>query len=87
MINDLFIELIDRQVVIVYMDDILVFTETLEEHREAVRRVLEILEKNKLYLKAEKCEFEQEKIEYLGLIISHGCISMAPCGFSIQKCD
>ena len=78
MMNDLFIELIDGNVVIVYMDDILIFTETLEQHREVVKRVLEILEKNKLYLKAEKCEFEKEKIEYLGLIISQGCISMDP---------
>ena len=78
MMNDIFIELIDDQVVIVYMDDILIFTETLEHHREVVSKVLELLEKNKLYLKAEKCEFEKEKIEYLGLIISQGRIEMDP---------
>jgi hypothetical protein len=78
MMNDIFIELIDDQVVIVYMDDILVFTETLEHHRQVVSKVLELLERNKLYLKAEKCEFEKEKIEYLGLIISQGRIEMDP---------
>ena len=78
MMNDIFIEVIDENVVIVYMDDILVFTVTLDHHRQVVRKVLDILRKNKLYLKAEKCEFEKKKIEYLGLIISHGRIEMDP---------
>ena len=78
MMNDIFIELIDENVVIVFMDDILIFTETLDHHREVVKKVLKILEGHKLYLKAEKCEFEKEKIEYLGLIISHGQIEMDP---------
>lgn len=78
MMNDLFKDLIDDNVVIVYMDDILIYTETLEEHRRVTQRVLEILEKNNLYLKPEKCEFEKEKIEYLGLIISKGRIEMDP---------
>ena len=78
MMNEIFIELIDGNVVIVYMDDILIFTETLEQHREIVKKVLEILQANKLYLKAEKCEFEKERIEYLGLIISQGKIEMDP---------
>ena len=78
MMNDIFVELIDDNVVIVFMDDILIFTETLDHHREVVKRVLHILEENKLYLKAEKCEFEREKIEYLGLIISQGKIEMDP---------
>ena len=56
--NELFKELIDQGVVIVYMDDILIFTETLEEHRRVVRRVLEILAENNLFLKPEKCVFE-----------------------------
>lgn len=78
MMNDIFIELIDENVVIVFMDDILIFTETLDHHREVVKKVLKILEGHKLYLKAEKCEFEKERIEYLGLIISHGQIEMDP---------
>ena len=39
----------------VYLDDILVFTDTKEEHRRLVRRVLEALRKHKLYLRPEKC--------------------------------
>ena len=69
MMNDLFKTLIDEGCVIIYMDDILIFTESLEEHRKIVKRVLKVLAENKLYLKAEKCSFEQTRIEYLGLII------------------
>jgi hypothetical protein len=78
MMNDLFKDLIDEGVVVIYMDDILIFTEDLVKHREVVNRVLAILEENKLYLKAEKCDFEKTKVEYLGLIISQGQVSMDP---------
>ena len=78
MMNDLFKELIDQGVVVIYMDDILIFTEDLVKHQEVVNQVLAILEANKLYLKAQKCEFEQTQVEYLGLIISQGQIAMDP---------
>jgi hypothetical protein len=67
MMNDLFRELIDEGVVIVYLDDILIYTETMEEHQRVVKRVLEILRKNNLYLKAEKCEFEKIGLSTLDL--------------------
>lgn len=78
MMNDIFRVLINEGHVMVYMDDILIFTETLEEHRSITRRVLELMRLHKLYLKAAKCEFEKLKIEYLGLIISEGKIEMDP---------
>ena len=78
MMNGLFRNLIDEGVVIVYLDDILIFTETLEEHRIIVKKVLQILKDNDLYLKPEKCEFERHRIEYLGLIITHGHTEMDP---------
>ena len=78
MMNALFKELIDEGVVVVYMDDILVFTATLEEHRRVVRRVLEILSENNLFLKPEKCIFEVPEVEFLGLIISEGKVKMDP---------
>jgi hypothetical protein len=40
--------------------------------------ILEVLEKNDLYLKPEKCEFEKEKIEYLGVIVGHNSLHMDP---------
>jgi len=54
MMNDIFRNLVEEGVVSVYMDDILIFTKTLEEHRSVVKRVLQILEENNLYLKPEK---------------------------------
>ena len=78
MMNDLFKELIDEGVVIVYMDDILIFTKTLEQHRSIVKRVLQVLQNNNLYLKPEKCIFEVRKIEFLGLILSENQVEMDP---------
>src|ERR1700754_3694151 len=78
MMNELFKELIDQHVVVVYMDDILIFTATLEEHRRVVRRVLEILAENNLFLKPEKCVFEALEVEFVGLVISEGQVAMDP---------
>src|SRR3979490_2805228 len=57
---------------------ILIFTESLEVHWKTVRQVLEILCSNNLYLKPEKCVFEQLEVEYLGLILSAGKVAMDP---------
>lgn len=76
--NTLFRDLIASGKVVIYLDNILIFTKTLEEHREITRRVLEILRKNHLYLKPEKCDFEQHSIEYLGMIVEEGVIRMDP---------
>ncbi len=78
MMDDIFEELITDGVVVVYLDDILIFTETIEEHRKVTRRVLELLENNKLYLRPDKCEFERTTVEYLGVIISHNSVAMDP---------
>jgi hypothetical protein len=78
MMDDIFRDLVAEGVVVVYLDDILIFTETLEEHRDVTRRVLELLDKHKLYLKPDKCEFEKTKVEYLGVIISHNSVEMDP---------
>ncbi len=78
MMDDIFEELITDSVVVVYLDDILIFTETIEEHRKVTRRVLELLENNKLYLRPDKCEFERTTVEYLGVIISHNSVAMDP---------
>ena len=76
MMNDIFRELIMEGVVVVYLDDILIFTETLEEHRSVTRRVMELLQKHKLFLKPDKCEFEKTTVEYLGVVISHNSVEM-----------
>ena len=69
MMNELLRDLINTGKVLVYIDDILIFTDNLDEHRKLVHQVLSILSANKLYLKPEKCKFEKQQIEFLGLIV------------------
>ena len=76
--NDIFRTLIAEGIVIVYLDDILIFTKTEEEHERVVWRVLEILTEHKLFLHLEKCEFHQKQIEYLGLVILENKIAINP---------
>jgi hypothetical protein len=76
--NEIFEDLITQGVVSIYLDDILIFTSTLEEHRSISCIVMEWLRQHKLYLGHEKCEFEKTRIEYLGVIISHNKVEMDP---------
>jgi hypothetical protein len=78
MMNEIFQDLITEGVVSVYLDDILIFTNSLEEHCRITRLVLDHMRKHKLYLRPEKCEFERTRIEYLGVIISHNKVEMDP---------
>ena len=76
MMNDIFHDMIVEGVVCVYLDDILIFTKTLSEHRTITQRVLERLWEYNLCLKLEKCEFECTWIEYLREIVSEGMVEM-----------
>jgi hypothetical protein len=78
MMNEIFQDLITEGVVSVYLDDILIFTNSLEEHHQITHLVIDRMHKHKLYLWLEKCEFEQTKIEYLSVIISHNKVEMDP---------
>jgi len=78
MMNDIFRTLIAKGIMVVYLDNILIFTETEEEHEQAVQRVLEVLVEHKLFLRPEKCEFHRKRIEYLGLVISENKVEMDP---------
>ena len=78
MMNDIFQNLIAEGIMVVYLDDILIFTKTKEEYEQVVRRVLQVLKENKLFLRPEKCEFCKQWIEYLGLVISENEVSMDP---------
>ena len=67
--NDIFKEYLNKFVVI-YLDDILIFSKTAEEHLTHIRKVLETIRKNKLSLKTSKCHFFKSQLKFLGHIIS-----------------
>ena len=76
MMNNIFQNLIAEGIMVVYLNNILIFTKTEEEHAQAVRWVLQVLKENKLFLHPEKCKFYKQWIEYLGLVISENKVSM-----------
>ena len=69
MINDVFRDMLDVGV-IAYMDDILIYTETVEEHVALVRRVMERLRKARLCVSIKKSSLHQREVEFLGYKIS-----------------
>ena len=78
LMNAIFADLIAEGKVAVYLDDILIWSSDMTEHRQVVHEVLTRLEKHDLYLRPEKCAFEKDEIDYLGLIIRSGSVSMDP---------
>lgn len=56
--------------VLVFMDDILIYSDTLPEHLELLHQVFQILRQNRFYIKLSKCAFAQTEVEYLGHNIS-----------------
>ncbi|KAJ3537203.1 hypothetical protein NMY22_g5693 [Coprinellus aureogranulatus] len=67
--NDIFSDLLDVYV-IVYLDDILIYSDDLSQHRKHVREVLRRLRQHGLYAKPDKCEWHRTTVEYLGYILS-----------------
>jgi len=74
--NDIFSDLLDVCVVI-YLDNILIYSNNMSEHHRHVKEVLKCLYKASLYAKAEKCEFHFESVEYLGYILSPSGLTMS----------
>jgi len=60
------------------MDNILIFSKTLQEHSDIVMDVLKILKDNKLLVQTKKCLFHQKRIDYLGIIISKDSVEVDP---------
>jgi hypothetical protein len=77
LMNKVFMEYLDRFVV-VFIDDILIFSKTREEREEHLRLVLEKLRSNQLYAKFSKCEFWLTEVAFLGHVISVVGVSVDP---------
>jgi hypothetical protein len=77
LMNRVFHDCLDR-FVIVFVDDILVYSDSEAEHRDHLRSVLGILRKHKLFAKYSKCEFWLEKVNFLGHVISKDGVSVDP---------
>ncbi|GAU45188.1 hypothetical protein TSUD_178810 [Trifolium subterraneum] len=75
--NRIFHSFLDKFVV-VFIDDILVYSKSVEEHKEHLRIVLQVLKEKKLYAKLSKCEFWLEEVSFLGHVISSGGIAVDP---------
>jgi hypothetical protein len=77
LMNKVFMEYLDR-FVIVFIDDILIYSKSDSDHEEHLRLVLQKLRDNQLYAKFSKCEFWIGEVPFLGHIISNGGISVDP---------
>jgi hypothetical protein len=61
-----------------YLDDILIYSDNLKDHRDHIHKVLEALSEAGLYLTPEKYEFHHQEVKYLGFIISTSSTKMDP---------
>jgi len=75
--NDVLIPFLD-DFVIVYLDDILIFSKTWEEHLNHVKKTLDVLKREKLYVKLSKCEFRKTSFNYLGHIVGGHKLNIDP---------
>ncbi|KAL0146466.1 hypothetical protein M9458_058229 [Cirrhinus mrigala] len=76
-INDVLRDTLNK-FVFVYLDDILIFSSSYQEHVQHVRQVLQRLLQNRLFIKLEKSEFHVPRVSFLGFIVSKGSLQMDP---------
>src|SRR5258705_9905457 len=77
MMNDILCPFIDRNKAICYMDDILIYSASLADHRRITQEILQTLH-SYIFLQLEKCKFECQEVDYLGLVISKDHVAMDP---------
>ena len=78
MMNEIFKDMIDEGWLVIYMDDMLIFSHDTDTHRKRTLRLLQRLQENDLFLKAEKCVFDTDEVEFLGMIIRPDHVAMDP---------
>ena len=76
MINDLLRDLVVKEKVAVFIDDVMIVTETEEGHNEIVKEVLRRLEENNLFVKPEKCMWKVREVGFLEVIIEEDGVRM-----------
>jgi len=69
MMNEILRDMINEEKVAVFVDDVLIGTETEKGHDKIVKEVLRRLEKNNLYVKPEKCAWKVQKVNFLGVVM------------------
>jgi hypothetical protein len=77
MMNEVLKEEVPTRRVVIYVDNVLVFTETVKEHQKLIVQVLEKLRRNWLFCRLEKCNFEKERIKFLGVEILKGTVHIS----------
>jgi hypothetical protein len=77
LMNKVFMEYLDKFVV-VFINDILIYSRSEEEHGEHLHLVLQKIREHRLYAKLSKCEFWLKQVAFLGHVISKGGISVDP---------
>jgi hypothetical protein len=77
LVNDVLRDMINR-FVFVYLEDILIFSSSLQAHTQHVHQVLQRLLENQLFIKAEKCKFHSKLVTFLGYVISADGVEADP---------
>ena len=77
LMNKIFQALLDK-CVIIYLDDILVYSKNTEEHLQHLEQVFQILRKHQLYAKITKCDFLKKQVEFLGHVVSDKGLAVEP---------
>jgi len=78
MMNDIFLIETDEGWILIYIDNILIFSKERKDLQKLTLRVLKKLQENDLFVNLDKCTFEAKEIDYLGMIISENQIKMDP---------